>query len=999
MHSKSRISGLVCAFLWALPLAGQHFSFQSFSEEQGLRNLSVACLLQDRTGFLWIGTQNGLFRFDGHQFTAFGRDQGLTDTMIYAIHQTPDGVIWAGTLSDLFRYENGRFTRTPGKIPWDVRSPHGLASDRQGRLFVATGKGLVVGQPEAGNRGSRTFQYFAHPRFQPGQAAQAAQAVHVDPDDVLWFSSGGLLYSVQGEQLVAHRDEGLSEHAWTSILTDANGNLWVRGDSHLFMRKKKTSRFVALEAGLPKETRGFLYEDGHGGVLLSSARGLGRWTGSEWKFYDDTNGLPGQSVCCSIEDREGSRWVGLRGAGLVRWRSPDQWESYSRTEGLRSEEVWSIQRDRQGQVWVGTSAGVEMLPGDGTPAPGRKSFRLGDSMVTSMTRGADGTLWAGLFPGGVLRIDPAERSAQKFGKEAGLQSERVLAVFADKSDRLWAGTTAGLFRSVDLASGKTKASPGTTRFERVDVSAGSESEMFHQLAQDSQGVMWVAGRKGLARWRNRSWTRFTSKDGLLGDHVAGVTVTSSDEIWVYYGQDPGVSRLRFNSSGHLSAEHFGRKNGVHSEQVTFVGADHRGGIWVGGDQGIDLFNGANWRYFGRAQGLVWNDCNSNAFFADPDGGVWVGTSKGLAHYRPPDHPPPNPAPPIVLTGARWGMHALSDSKAVAFPFERSPLSISFAALTFTNESAVRFRYRLNGLEQDWVDSDQREVRFPSLAPGAYTFEVLARSAEQVWSESPARVSFQIRPPFWQTWWFTLLIATLCALAAWRTWLWRMRNLLNRQMELERIVDERTQELQAEKKDLLKARAELQELATRDSLTGLWNRRMIFEILANELARGQTERHSVAVIMADLDGFKRINDQHGHMVGDMVLRHAASLLEGCLRRSDAVGRYGGEELLVVLPNCAGEIAAARAEELRRALASHPLQLASGPLTVTASFGVNWTVRGECDSQELVREADTALYRAKQMGRNRVETAQTETLRRCEENTSSATGIRPWANDRI
>ena len=132
---------------------------------------------------------------------------------------------------------------------------------------------------------------------------------------------------------------------------------------------------------------------------------------------------------------------------------------------------------------------------------------------------------------------------------------------------------------------------------------------------------------------------------------------------------------------------------------------------------------------------------------------------------------------------------------------------------------------------------------------------------------------------------------------------------------------------------------------------------------------------------------------------MVLRHAASLLEGCLRRTDAVGRYGGEELLVVLPNCAAEVAAARAEELRRALASHPLQLASGPLTVTASFGVNWTVRGECDSQELVREADTALYRAKQMGRNRVETAQTETLRRCEENTSSATGIRPWANDRI
>ena len=219
-----------------------------------------------------------------------------------------------------------------------------------------------------------------------------------------------------------------------------------------------------------------------------------------------------------------------------------------------------------------------------------------------------------------------------------------------------------------------------------------------------------------------------------------------------------------------------------------------------------------------------------------------------------------------------------------------------------------------------MDSNQREVRFPSLSPGAYTFEVLARSAEQVASEYPARLSFEIRAPFWQTWTFMVLIAALCAQGAWLTWFWRMRHLLDRHMELERIVYERTQELQAEKRDLLTARAELQELATRDSLTGLWNRRVIFEILASELARGQAENHPVAVIMADLDGFKRINNQYGHAVGDMVLKHAASsILQGCLRRTDSVGRYGGEEMLVVLPNCGRKVAAARAEELRWALA--------------------------------------------------------------------------------
>lgn len=960
------ILAVCAAHLLAHAAKGQHFSFQSFTEDQGLSNLNVSSLLQDRTGFLWIGTQNGVFRFDGHQFTAFHGKQGLTDNMTYAIHQTPDGVIWIASMKKLFRFEKDHLTETDDKadgamISWDVRSPFGLASEPEGRLFVATSKGLVVGDLTKPDSTERRFHYFTHPGLEPGQAVQA---VHVDPGGIVWFSSLNRLHGWQGGRLITLGEEaGLPLHAWTSIMTDAAGNLWVRGESHLYVRKRGAGKFIAQEKGLPKETRAFLSDDGKGGVLVTSAQGLGHWTGTEWRFYDDSNGLPGQSVCCSLRDREGSRWVGLRGAGLVRWRNPDEWESYARGEGLRSEEVWSIERDRIGQVWAATSAGVELL------LPAGQKARFGDSLVTALSMADDGAIWAAMYPGGVMRIDPKARTAKRFGKESGIANERVLSVFADRSSKIWVGTMSGLFVAPTATA--------NSRFSRVTDLPGSETEMFHQAAQDSRGAVWVAGGKGLAKLEGDRWTRFAQKDGLLGDHVAGVTVTGADDIWVYYGDRGGVSRLRMRNGGGLKTDHFRGKDEVHSGQPTFVGADHRGGIWVGGDQGVDLFNGTSWRYFSRAQGLVWNDCNSNSFFADVDGGVWIGTSKGAAHYRPPDRVQPKPAPPIILNSARWGAHDLINAEMASFDYEKTDLEVSFAALTFTNEAGVRYSYRLLGQDAGWVEKkEERSARYPSLPPGAYTFEVLGRSAEEVWSLAPARFSFQINPPFWRTWWFGLVIAAMVAIGAWRTWLWRMRSLLERQIELERLIDERTSELQKEKADLLKARAELQELATRDSLTGLWNRRMIFEILNKELDRARKEGHAVSVVMADLDGFKKINDQHGHAVGDMVLKHAASLFQAAVRSTDSVGRYGGEELLIVLTDCSGAAAAARAEELRRALASHPLEVPNGTLTVTSSFGVNWTNGVDFDGPALVKDADEALYRAKKGGRNRVETAESQ-----------------------
>jgi two-component system, cell cycle response regulator len=176
--------------------------------------------------------------------------------------------------------------------------------------------------------------------------------------------------------------------------------------------------------------------------------------------------------------------------------------------------------------------------------------------------------------------------------------------------------------------------------------------------------------------------------------------------------------------------------------------------------------------------------------------------------------------------------------------------------------------------------------------------------------------------------------------------------------------------------LIAARETMRYQATHDDLTSLWNRPTIAGALEKELARSRREGKSIAVIMADLDHFKRINDTHGHLVGDTVLREMATRIRAVLRPYDCVGRYGGEEFLVVAPDCDEAAALAVAERLRTCIASQAMVLpeSSISISVTLSLGVAATTDPDRTGPEaLIRAADGALYQAKAKGRNRAEIA--------------------------
>jgi signal transduction histidine kinase len=275
-----------------------------------------------------------------------------------------------------------------------------------------------------------------------------------------------------------------------------------------------------------------------------------------------------------------------------------------------------------------------------------------------------------------------------------------------------------------------------------------------------------------------------------------------------YREAPGLSKLTV-AGDRFRLQHYTERNGLKSDDVAAVAVDSRGWMWVSSNDGVDAFDGENWHHYGQAEGLLWDDCADRSLLADGEGNVWIGTSRGLSRYHPLARPIPKVAPAVILLSARSGGKLLDPSPGLEFPAQNHSIVLSFAGLSFVNERAVRFRYRLNGLEEDWVETAQREVRYASPPPGTYTFEVSARSPNGVWSAKPAELSFRILPPWWEKWWARgfLVMSVLAILRL--VWRWRVALIRKEQRRLELAVEQRTHELPLEKANVLveKARAE------------------------------------------------------------------------------------------------------------------------------------------------------------------------------------------------
>jgi signal transduction histidine kinase/ligand-binding sensor domain-containing protein/DNA-binding response OmpR family regulator len=783
--------------------------FTHLTIEDGLSQNTVRALLQDERGFLWVGTKDGLNRYDGYGFVVFRHDpfdeRTLSSGYVTALLEDRAGRLWVGTNAgglNLLDTATGVVSRFAQQVGQQVTA---LAEDAAGDLWIGTGgAGLyrlrvaTIGSPEA------VFERFIHaPDDARSLSDDRVTSVLVDQSGALWVGTDNGLNRLDESGRGFDRlgiTDGLA-HRWVSTIAEtADGTLWLGtplGLSRLV--DADSGRFVSY--AYPSRSRAYgwsrvlaIAEVSPGQLWLASPEGLIRFDLSTSSYsvlrHDthDPHSLSGNAVNALLRDRTGVLWAGTNGFGISRYDAKTaRFETIRHTPDpssiLDGFSVRAVFEDADGSVWISAGALYRLDRRTGAmhsfeSAPDRPED-FGNSGVWSITQDRRGTLWFGSFEG-LYSYDPQTGRSRRYAHDPqrsdGLPAKIVYGVFEDSRGAVWAVTRHHLTRLEDQKAGRFISYVHTPHEP-----TGTGEELFPSAYEDASGYFWLATGTGLVRFdpRNGDVRRFRTDPSdpasLSLDQVRAIAPDPLEpERYLWIGTaGGGLNRLdlRDETFSHVT-EHDGLPNNV----VYGVLPDGQGRLWLSTNRGLARYDvrSGEIKSYDRRDGLQSSEFNSGALFRNSHGRLYFGGIHGVNSFDPEDFVDNPHVPAIVLTGLRIGDRAVAagdgsglldraiwDAAALRLSHRETMVTFEFAALDFSVPEKNRYAYRLHGFDYDWVEAGTaRSATYTRLPPGSYTFQVRGSNNDGVWNLEGASVRVVVLPPWWRTWWAYALYAGL-----------------------------------------------------------------------------------------------------------------------------------------------------------------------------------------------------------------------------------------------
>ena len=901
----------------------------------------INAIVQTPDGFLWLATEAGLVRFDGDRFKIFDsrNTPGLRRDNITALLVTHQGGLWIGTDGAGFGpFMDGKFSSLRTGIKdesWsDART---FLEARDGSLWIGGG----------GEHNLLHYKDGSFTNVKPDY--QGVRGFVQDPAGTIWAGSlysGLFAHHANGAEATLDQKQGVPPSGVSCIALDGDGGLWI-GMASAGVSHYKNGKFTTYttQDGLSSNDINALCIDHDRNLWIGTRNGLDRRQGSKFSSFRKIDGLHDTGVSAIFEDREGNLWVGS-GAGLNRFNNT-RLTPFSLPTHQGPANTQSVAQGADGSLWFGTDSGLKRLR-NGVITTYTTRDGLTCNGIIDLHTAKDGAIWMIMEDGHISRF------------KAGVFS--VVAAHTPWS--LIGEDREGLVFAVDghfsrLVEGKF-----------IPLSIDGQSDYIFGSYLDREGILWFTTVGGLAAVRHNR-VLITHKGLPLGAHVLGIADEGKGCLWV--GSDKGLIRYE---KGRV--EVFGLSSGLPDDNLFELLVSRPGRLWIGGGRGIFTVSIADlesYRHgklpsipthlFGAADGIRSFPTLEHALRTQNGDLCFLG-SQG-ATFVSPDHLPTNAMPaPVVIEQATIDSQKLEMTNPNVIRPGKGEMEIRFAGLSYVEPEKVRFRYRLEGYDRDWVDAGSRRVAYYTLPPGSYRFRVVACNNDNVWSTGPATFRFTLQPFFYQTNWFKVACFLVSVVCLWGLVRVRMLQLRRSNQLLEARVARRTEQLHRSKEETEAMNLRLQALATTDGMTELANHRSFQEQLRVQLRSAEQNGRALGMLLIDVDHFKSYNDAFGHPAGDEVLRLVARLLRENVRPDDFVARYGGEEFAVLLPNADAEAALNVAERVREVVASHPFSHRQ----VTLSIGVALHTDGRADPEAFVVAADKALYTAKHAGRNRV-----------------------------
>lgn len=778
-----------------------------WTTEQGLPQNTVTAITQTRDGYIWIGTELGLARFDGLRFQVFNKKNtaALRSNMVNALVEDRRGDLWIGTAGGgLTRFTNGVFATFSAKEGLPNEVVLSLYEDRVGALWIGTdGGGLIR---------FRDGKFTAFTSRQ-GLPDNSVYAVAEDGAGNLWVGThAGLARFHDGKFAVYTTRNGLPNDYVRSLIGARDGGLWIgtNGGGVLSLKDGKF-RLYTTRNRLPSDAISALREDQLGDLWVGTfGAGIARMAHGATTVYGTKDGLSNEDIDCLFMDRDGALWIGTTGGGINRLANPPI-VTYDTQEGLSNETALAVFEDHTGSLWVGTNGGGVNRFHEGRFQAISVRQGLPDNFVISIAEDRDGGMWFGTRKG-LARLLNGKFTV--YTKKDGLPSDIAMALYTDHNDNLWIGTRAGLSRF----------SQGV--FHNYTTEAGMSNNVVLAIQADQQGNLWIGtGGGGLNRLgKDGKFEIFDSKRGLSSNMVMCIHVDAAGVIWAGTSSN-GLNRLQ---DGKITV--YTTREGLPVDGFFRILEDESHNFWMSSDDGItrvskqqlnDLAAGKIRALspvaYSTSAGMKSKECNGAfqpAGWKARDGRLWFPTMKGVVAIDPRHLGREVPAPDVMLEQVRIDRHEMHPAgKPVHVPPGSGELEIRYTAIGFRDAGAITFRYKLEGFDSDWVEAGSRRTAFyTNIPPGSYRFRVTARNEYGTWNATAASLRFTLEPHFYQTVWYYVLwllgVAGLTALVP----IIRVRQLRARERELSERVEERTEALRREmaerqraEEDLLKAK--------------------------------------------------------------------------------------------------------------------------------------------------------------------------------------------------
>lgn len=729
------------------------YSLRVWQTADGLPDNFIQSIVQTREGYLWLGTLEGLVRFDGVKFTVFDtrNTPQLRSSSVVALCEQRDGTLWIGTGGGgITTWSDGEFRQTftsrTGLAHDHIRS---IYEDAQGDIWITAHAGGLVRY----SRGRFTTLTTAD-----GLPTNILRTVFRDRAGTLWIGADEEGLAALGG--AGHKSLLVPSGQIRAFLEDRAGSLWIatRGGG-LLRREDDRLRSFTTASGLPSNAIRTLLEDSDGNLWIGTeSGGLARWRDGRFATLSTREGLPHNFVRALYEDTEGNLWVGTRG-GLARLKDRKV-ATWTTADGLPTDNIRAVMEDSAGRVWLGTAAGAGYLK-DNRYHPVRLSADWARDQVRSFLERRDGSVWIGGHTG-LFRWSAGEPKARPV--DPALRDIHSMA--EDAQGRLWVGTAGhGVF---------------------VDGANPIPKEPITALAPDGD-AMWIGTTSGLLWRQGEAMRRYTTRDGLGHDIVTALYRAADGTLWI--GTRGGLSRFK-----NGAIRNFTRRDGLLSDNIRAVVDDGRGHLWISSVRGVarvdkselDEFAAGRIdviraRSLGTADGMKAAECNGDAQpsgWRTRDGRIWFPTIHGAVAFDPTAIKPA--AGPLRLMVERVvnGSGALVlQNGSVRVPPGPGDLQFDYTAISLAAPERIRFRYRLVGFDADWVDADQRRSAFyTQVPPGDFRFEVMAYPNESSSPPARAAVGVHIEPRFYRSTWFYLLSASIVAVIATLAYRLRLRSL-------------------------------------------------------------------------------------------------------------------------------------------------------------------------------------------------------------------------------